>query len=342
MSTKRGPLGILVAISLTCAACGSTDSGLTVTAAYTDDSSAVDSTAPTGSVGDATTTSGPATTVPANTAAPATTVPTSIVPTTTTIEAATTVPAPTVPTVPAGWVAAEFGLELYAPHDESNFIGVPSPALPADPNSPLADGIYQADTTRSWSPALPASVDITVHRLEACSLLGEDVCVNYGDPFQADEMGIDESSSLELSLPLDQSIGVGVTGSDCEGVVKSGNGADLLDLFTSFDQAYAIAVVPMLDAGTDQFEILKSLTMTPVQGFSGHSAECSYEGIYEVVFHSGDAPPLLLQTLAATEYDSNGSAVGTRPLAPTDVLILDIIEVKGGVTSLYFYAGFYS
>ncbi|MEO6123934.1 MAG: hypothetical protein ABIR32_09500 [Ilumatobacteraceae bacterium] len=257
-------------------------------------------------------------------------------------EAATTIPPTTIATVPGGWVDAEFGPSYYAPLDESNYVGVPSPAFPTDPTAPLFDGIYDASPTNGWSPDSPSTLELTVHRLDSCTVLPESACVTYGDPFDASEMGVDIATSFALTVPLDATIGAGVTGRDCEGVVRRGNGADLLDLFTSFDQAYHVVIAPQIEAGVEPFDILQAVVANPSNGFTGHGPGCSDSGVYEVVYHHGEAPPLLMQTVVATKFDADGNIAGISAMDPTDALALHTIGVQGGVITLYFYAGFYS
>ncbi|HEY4332481.1 MAG TPA: hypothetical protein VGM78_07925 [Ilumatobacteraceae bacterium] len=297
-------------------------------------------------------TAAPTTTEPATTTSPATTVaptttttapaPTTTVPpeTTTTVAATTTVPA--APTVPGGWQnAASFDPAVYAPLDEGNWLGVPSPALPAA-GQPLADGIYEAVVATPWSAADPGSLSVIVHRLDLCTNLPADGCTNLGDPYMPNELGPNEANPLPLTIPLDASIAVGVTGFECQPVYKTGNGADLANLFTAYDAAYSAAILPQVQAGTDVNTILSSIIASPSNGFSDSDATCGGPTAMGIVYQSGDSPPLLLQTVADQEFDSNGTLTKSDPLTPTTTAYLNAIQVKDGVMTLYFYAGFYS
>jgi len=302
-------------------------------------------------------TTGAATTTPAATptttpsAAPTTAALTTVGPTATDVPAsstnavtstpaAPTAPTPTLSPAGIGWTqVATFPNEVFPPFDESNWTGKPSPALPAT-GTKLADGIYQASVATPWSSANPNSLDIVVKRLEACTKLPAANCVSEGDPFQATDMGVDNAASLALTVPLDGTVKVGLTGYDCDPVDKTGNGADLAALLAAFEQGYTGVIVPQINAGTAPEDIINNLNTSPAQGFTGHDPSCENGG-FDLVFHDGDAPPLLLQQVVNTQF-SDGEVVGTTPFAPTDLVRLDTVQVSGGAMTLFFYAGFYS
>jgi hypothetical protein len=297
------------------------------------------SVAPTTTSAVTTTTVAPTTVAP--TTVPATTVPPTTVPPTT-VAPTTAAPTTTVANVPAGWVIAaqSFDASLFPPFDEGNWTGVPSPALPAGPGQPLADGIYAADVATPWTADNPGVLAITVQRLELCTTLPADVCADLGSPFQPDDLGADAAHPYPLTLSLDGSIGVGFTGFECEPIDETGNGADLAALFSAFDAAYATAIRPAVLRGEAQ-EVIARLTKKPAAGFSGSDKTCGSTVASGLTFQAGNAPPVLLQSVDY-EYDSSGEFNLHDPLTPTTAIHLDAIQVSNGIITAYFYAGFYS
>jgi hypothetical protein len=305
------------------AACGSTGAGVTAQRAESASSTETtpDTVSPPPTVETTPDSTDPATTEPATTVL-ATTPPPTEAPTTTTAG------------VPAGWRHVDhFPDEVFPPFDESNWTGVPSPAI----TTPLADGIYAANVTMPWNAAHPHLLDISLQQLVPCTALPADSCLDTGSPYGPNDMGL-SSELVSMTIPLDSSIGVGLTGYDCDAVDALGNGADLAALLSDFDAAYTATIAPTLAGANDA---AATLNAAPANGFSGIGGSCGPDG-FSVVFHDGDAPPLLLQTLSYPAIDSNGNAAGRLPLTPTDVVHLDTVQVVGGVMTFYFYAGFYS
>lgn len=316
---------LLAALAIGLTACGSTNAGVTAREANAATSVEPQTSAstPTETL-ETVETSVPATDpVPTE---PATTEPATTPPT----EAPTTT---TTPGVASGWMHVDaFPEQVFPPYFESNWIGVPSPEI----TSPLADGFYVATVTTAWSSDRPATLDIVLQQLVPCTELPPDYCFSSGEPYQPNELGL-ASGLFEMTIPLDASIGVGLTGFDCVSDNAFGNGADLATLLTNFYTAYTATITPALVDGTD---IGAQLNASPAQGFSGMGGSCGADG-FSVVFHDGDAPPLLLQTLSYPGIDANGNT-GRVPLTPTDVVRLNAVQVVDGVMTFYFYAGFYS
>ncbi len=292
------------------------------------------------------TTSAPATTVIVTTipvttvsvtAAP-TTIPVTTAPATSTTATATTVPQPPA-NIPGGWqpAAQPFNENLFPPLDESNWTGVPSPPLPTDPGQRLVDGIYEADFASPWNATNPATVDIVVHRIVPCSTLPANSCIDDGTPFTPDVLGVDNAVAYPIIVPLDSSVGVGLTGYECNSIDKTGNGADLAALFSAFDAAYKTAIQPQVTAGVANQDIITTLTAAPAAGFSGSDVTCGTDNAYALVFHAGDAPPILMQSVSDISTSTDNT-----PLTPTTAVRLDTIQVVKGVMTMYLYAGFYS
>ncbi len=219
---------------------------------------------------------------------------------------------------------------------------MPSPALPTGPGQPLADGIYSADVDTPWTADNPGVLAIDVQRLELCTKLATDVCFDSGIPYQPDELGVDAAHPYLITLSLDGSIGVGFTGFECEPIDATGNGADLAALFSAFDTAYATAIRPAVLRGENQQVTIDRLTKKPAAGFSGSDKTCGTTVASGLTFHAGDAPPVLLQSVANYLYDPSGTLIKHVPLTPTTAINLDSIEVHNGIITIYLYAGFYS
>ena len=310
------------------------DTGAVDTSAADTVATTADSEPPTSTVSttDASDTTEPATSEP-ETTAPATTEP----PTT---EPATTEPTTSAPVFPPGWQPVDFFNDgVIAPKAEENWSGVPSPPLPPT-GQPLADGIYPADAV-AWDPANPASLGIIVQRLDQCTALPENACVSFGDPYLPTELGVNESTTLPLTVALDDTVGVGLVGYECTPIAKRGNGADLAALFTAFNSAYTSTIAPQLtpDGHNDQ-AIIDAITAAPTAGFSAAAATCPDLGEQGLVFKAGEAPPILMQLI--TGFIDTDSGYERPPLTPITATYLESVEVVNGHMTMYFYAGFYS
>jgi len=267
---------------------------------------------------------------------------TSVESTTTTSPAETTVPATaapttaatTVPGVPGGWTLidpATIQAPLAYPCCASNWYGVPSPALPAA-GQPLADGAYRI--VMEWPADLTQPITATVYRFDQCSVLPGGAC-EQSDSYFPDELGIDTSMGIPLTITLDASLRVvvgGFTGfTDAPTGFAVGNGADMAELLTALNADYQAAVLDPIAGGASKDDVIASLNATPAYGFGPPAEE--FAGVLS--YTHGDAPPLLFQYLPGVDDSFEGT---------TGSAILGIIslEVSGGVLSLQTYAGFYS
>jgi hypothetical protein len=285
----------------------------------------------------------PATTEVSTTDAPETTEAETTEPETT--EPASTEPATTEsspPLFPAGWQPFELtAAGVIAPKAEDNWTGVPSPPLPPA-GQPLADGIYPADAV-AWEPQDPESLGISVQRLDLCTDLPEAACINYGEPYQPTELGVNASTTLPLTIALDDTVGVVMIGYECTSIVKKGNGADLSALYTAFESAYTSTIASQLtpDGSNDQ-AIIEALTKSPTNGFSGASTDCPENFDSGLVFKNAAAPAILMQTITGFVYNDSTGDYDRPPLTPTSATGLETVEVKDGHMTLYIYAGFFS
>lgn len=251
---------------------------------------------------------------------------------TTTVTTITTV----VDAFPRGWQPIEsFPDGVYAPREESNWIGVPSPALPASPGQPLADGVYPIDA--EWDPSNPTSLAVEVQRLEPCSEAPEFACISFEGPFQPDEVGVDDTTSYPMTVPLDGSIGVGLVGYDCVGAAGQGNGADLASLFIAWDGAYHRTIAPQIEAGADEFTTMEAIAAEPTDGFAGANTACPDFGFGGLIFRTGSAPPVLHQIISRLDDDNQ-----RQLLTVTDLVVPDTVQVVNGKMTFYWYAGFLS
>jgi hypothetical protein len=268
----------------------------------------------------ATTTAAPTTAEPATTAAATTPAPTAAAPTTV---------AP-----PAGWQPVDFTPAATPVGYSGNWTGTPSPAVAAGAAT-LPDGYYHATLLSPWDPADPAVLHVELRRFGFCRDLPPGTCEE--NPDDPDELGLDPAWSQQVDVALDATTSVVVDGLTCERDVKRGTGADLGELFTAFHSAYTSLIGPQVLGGVEDIEIAQSFGGETVQGFTADQTLCpeQYAGVLH--FQHGSSPSLLLQVLLRYNADGPPSL-----LAPTDVAVLNGVQVQSGVPTYYFYAGFIS
>lgn len=292
---------VVAAVVVAAAGCGSQSSGVTAHRSET-------------------TTSASSTTSASNTT-------TSIPTTTTSAPTTTTSLAP----IAAGWRDLPLDAipsEAFPPCCASNWNGSPSPVLPE--TGDLPDGIYNAARV-GWDPDT-ASLALDVRRYEACGLLPSTSCEPPPDgyQFQPGEMGVDGTVSRRLIVALDDNVRVVVVGWDNDAVPREASGADLAPVLVSLQHAYSDVIATPFNAGVDPDAIVNGLLATPAKGFGPPSVE-----MYgTLVFRSDGAPPLLFQYVV--EYGDDRVLID-----PTSVVRLTALQLDHGVTTLYFFAGYY-
>jgi len=267
------------------------------------------------------------------------TTPATEAPEVTTASSTTALPTTTLPSVPRGWnpIAPEAITGQAAPPCcASNWYGTASPPLPTGA-TPLPDGDYFARMEWAADPAQP--LQLTVYRFEQCSLLPASACENPGGPYESDELGIDESASYPLTVPLDDHVRVVLIGfsgftEDTNALSSSaeGNGTDLAELAVAVETAYSSVLAAPLEAGYDADAILADVSANPTGGFGPGNDGSEFS----LSFTYGDAPPLLFQSPFNYDTDPPTARRGT------DVLFIPSIEVVDGQLTVYVYAGFYS
>jgi hypothetical protein len=212
-----------------------------------------------------------------------------------------------------------------------------SPAWPADPAAPPADGFYAASLTQPWVPG-DAVLRVRVQRLDPCSVLPADTCNLNDDPH---EMGLDPNGVRDLEVPLDGSTGVVVSGFDCassdpvDRQNKLGTGAGLRELWEAYTTDYAAVIAPLVAAGADLYADPQPFGGGSGDGFITEADACPPEmvGGGPLRYVHGDAPMLLLQTVV----DPEGAALDAHELVR-----LTGVWYAGGSPTFTFYAGFYS
>ncbi len=174
---------------------------------------------------------------------------------------------------------------------------------------------------------------VDVQRFEACGLLPADACEPppVGEPFLAGQLGISSDPVRRLTITLDDSVRIGLTGFDTDLVKRQATGADLVPLLAELDRAYKEAVAAPFLAGGDPDTIIAGLQQHPAQGF-GPSPRDAYGAL---LFSYDGAPPVLMQGPFA--YTDSGR----QPIDATSVISLTAIQFDHGAVSLFFYAGYY-
>ena len=268
------------------------------------------------------------TTSVATTAAP-TTVETTLPPTT--LESTTTTTEPPAP----AWTPVDSLPSLaYLPCCASNWSGVRSPAIPTDPALGLLPGTYYAH--RLSTDVSTRTITFEVSRFEACTALPEGSCED--GPYAPEDMGIVQPPARGFTLPLDDTIKVGVSGNNCEPDQRTATGAELRPLMVAFDQSYKQLLGGPFDQGEDPDVLVQSLTGTPTGGFS--APDCQMGG-NPLVWRGDDGPAILLQSAFAFDGQTNETVAPAS--ASAEWLRLTAIEIAAdGTPTLYFFAGFYS
>jgi hypothetical protein len=285
--------------------------------------------------------SDPATTSPTSSDArrPASSTSTSTTSSTTTSTATTTTTL-VLPTDPpaatAGWtdVAIEsLPSKAFPPCCADTWHGDVSPAL-APEGQPLADGQYAVDL--QWPQDLTQPLELNLFRFEQCALLPEFSCESRSDPYLADELGIDTSTSRSLDMVLDDAVDVVVVGwndsavfDDPDFVIKKATGTDLAALATEVDEAYGDVFADRFAAGESPDAIIADVLANPTSGFSPSARGGGF------VFTPESGPPLLVQS--PLPYIDGQRTAGRG----TDVLSIRSIEVIDGQVTLYVFSGYY-
>ena len=274
------------------------------------------------------------TTAPATTA-PATTVPVTTVPVTTAGPEQT----PATPPVVTQWTPAPFPTFGLVPCCGANATGPASPEFtPA--GQPLADGLYWADVT-SWSADDPAKLGVSVRRLVPCAD-GVRQCNPLGDgTYGADEVGLSDDERT-LEIPLDASTPVELLGVDpaqvtsqsVGGVNRRSDGAALVGLLSALAASYDELIGAPIAAGTSPEAVVSDLRTNPKGGFSAAPDQMG-----RLYFTDGDAPSVLFQGVGRL---NENNVLEPLPRSGTSAVDLTALEVRDGVMTLYFYAGFIS
>ena len=241
--------------------------------------------------------------------------------------------------VPRGWtkVSTEnITGHAFPPCCADTWHGVASPPLPAS-GAALATGDYWVNMQWSINPADPLQLD--VFRFEQCNVLPVTACEDMGSPYPDEALGVDDSASVPLTVPLDDTVKVvlvGFRGSAVDPATNSnatvGNGTDLAELAAAVENGYANVLTARLAGGESREAIVADLSAHPSAGW-GPGLDGSD---FSLSFTFGDAPPLLFQAPFGYDDGTPGDPRGT------DVLRLVSIGMADGLITIYVYAGYYS
>ncbi len=291
-----------------------------------------------------------ASTVVETTSAATTVVPTTVAATTTVAETSTTsTVAETTTTVPlpAAWApTADWPSLADPPCCASNWMGAPSPELPADPAAPLVPGIYWPTRTTDETIAGP-TLDLLVRRFEACAVIptDENRCEDLnGGVFADDEMGVVEDPARVVSMKLDASTRVVLTGFDCGGPPARWtiDGSGFAEFSAAFDAAYQQLLAGPFLAGESADVLQTALSDTPTGGFGAPCPERPGAGALQWQWEQSPDATVLMQVLFPGD-ESNGFSPAPPPSAASYWLVPTALQVgDDGALTLYVYAGFYS
>lgn len=251
---------------------------------------------------------------------------------------ATSGPAPTPPAA-APWTPAPFPTFGLVPCCGANATGPTSPEF-TPTGQPLADGLYWADIT-NWSPDDPTGLGVSVRRLVPCAD-GVRQCYPLGDgTYGADEVGLSDDERA-LQVTLDPSVAVELLGVDpaqvtsqsVGGVNRRSDGAALVGLLSALAASYDELIGAPIAAGTSPEAVVSDLRTNPKGGFSAAPDQMG-----QLYFTDGDAPSVLFQSVGRL---NENNVVEPLPRSGTSAVDLTALEVRDGVMTLYFYAGFIS
>ncbi|NND74223.1 MAG: hypothetical protein HKN44_04380 [Ilumatobacter sp.] len=284
----------------------------------------------------------PATTVPGT--EPATTPAPTTAPPTTAPPATTTQPAPP-PTPPSGWQRATgtFPDLAFIACCGSNWVGEPSPAVPADAGAPLAPGIYNLRAEFVDEPDVFSDgvIRLEIRPYVRCGeLAGAGFCEGEA-PFPDNELGVPSDPARVLDLALDDAVRVALSGFACGATELSidqqvAAGSDLTRFAAELDAAYEAAIGSQLRAGTTPEQIVADLTAAPAAGFSDPGCP----DWTELMWTPSGGPGVKADGIFRLDSASNvlalrsASASWVRPTALA-------VDDAGGFT-VYFYAAFLS
>jgi hypothetical protein len=214
----------------------------------------------------------------------------------------------------------------------------PSPELPTA-GEPLADGVYSVEVA-GWSPDNPEALTLTVRRFERCDRLDELGYFVCEPSWAPDNVGILPDTEIDVELPLDQALRVGLVGVECvdgftEGRQFAGDGPALAALWAALDADYATWVRGALEQGTETFALAEQLAADPASPFT---AACPEQGSMQgLVWTSPAGPSLLFQVLATL---APPPAMEVVPRSPADLLQPVALEINSGAPTLYLYEGY--
>jgi hypothetical protein len=251
---------------------------------------------------------------------------------------ATSGPAPTPPAA-APWTPAPFPTFGLVPCCGANATGPTSPEF-TPTGQPLADGLYWADIT-NWSPDNPTGLGVSVRRLVPCAD-GVRQCYPLGDgTYGADEVGLSDDERA-LDVTLDPSVAVELAGVDpaqvssdsVGGVNRRSDGAALVELLSALAASYDELIGAPIAAGTSPETVVSDLRSNPRGGFTAAPDQMG-----RLYFTDGDAPSVLFQSVGRLDA---ANVPQPLPRSGTSAVDLTALEVRDGVQTLYFYAGFIS
>jgi hypothetical protein len=251
---------------------------------------------------------------------------------------ATSGPAPTPPAA-APWTPAPFPTFGLVPCCGANATGPTSPEF-TPTGQPLADGLYWADIT-NWSPDDPTGLGVSVRRLVPCAD-GVRQCYPLGDgTYGADEVGLSDDERA-LQVTLDPSVAVELLGVDpaqvtsqsVGGVNRRSDGAALVGLLSALAASYDELIGAPIAAGTSPETVVSDLRSNPRGGFTAAPDQMG-----RLYFTDGDAPSVLFQSVGRLDA---ANVPQPLPRSGTSAVDLTALEVRDGVQTLYFYAGFIS
>jgi hypothetical protein len=247
---------------------------------------------------------------------------------------------------PVAWTDAELSPWAFPPAAAGDTWAVPgpSPDLPADETTALADGVYYAEIV-DWSPDAPDSVTLRVFRFELCDAIAESAD-RFGCEFgwTATDVGVVHEEPVERGFELGPDLSVGLVASQCADGMPTGvrtfagDGRALASLWTDLAQDYDTWVRPGLQADIDPFNLAYEIASDPDSPFTA-VCELSDADYVDLVWTSPDGPQLMYGLLAAEHLSEEG---GFAVRTPAELLRPVALEISAARPTLYLYQAFIS
>ena len=219
----------------------------------------------------------------------------------------------------------------------TDWFGLPSPAVPTDPDDELSPGTYNIRQVDIDDP-LDGILSLEVRAYVRCADLGDRGNCLSAAPYDDDALGVADQPDRVIDLALD-TVDVAVSSTNCDdgelGVDNLlGRGTDLAALYSELDDAYRTAVIDPLGAGAVPADVAASLTIGSPPGFFDPGCP----SLSAIVWAPVSGPTVITPFLEAVDSPGDWRAVNIwQTIIPTAL----VVDEQGDMT-LHVTTGFLS